>query len=144
MRQHPEARAWFSQLRSASRRTAAGTFQRRFLEIGTELARPGSPIQLIPLIVATDRFGRAPVVLRSYPRASVIRDRLCRAPASSLRLKLIIKKRSLRDQNDVILLLIVLSTRDRWIFLNPATVRTSSPDCSSDLTSIGLGFPFSR
>jgi hypothetical protein len=143
MRQHPEARAWFSQLRSASRRTAAGTFQRRFLEIGTELARPGSPIQLIPLIVATDRFGRAPVP-SLVPKSIGDKRPTLQGPASSLRLKLIIKKRSLREQNDVILLLIVLSTRDRWIFLNPATVRTSSPDCSSDLTSIGLGFPFSR
>ena len=53
------------------------------------------------------------LLLRSYPGSWVMRDRLFPGPAFPLRFKLIIKKRSLREQGDVVILRIVLSMRDR-------------------------------
>ena len=87
-----------SGVRTASRRTVAGTFRRCFSEICTELSRWTSPMQLVPYFAPpTRRWGssmqlphfRLPpalaglrLLLRSYPRSSATRNRRPQAPHS--------------------------------------------------------------
>ena len=78
-------------------------------------------MQLVPLFMATARVGRPPVAPSLLPWIIGDERPIFPGPVFSLRFELIIKKRSLREGDDVVLLLIVLSTRDRWIFLEAAT-----------------------
>jgi hypothetical protein len=104
----------------------AGTFRSSFSEICTELSRLASPMQLVPyfapptrplgLIDATPAFsaparvGRPPVAPSLLPKITSDERPDLLGPAFSLRFKLIIKKRSLREQHPLVLLHIVLST----------------------------------
>ena len=97
-------------LRSASRRTEAGTFRRGFSEICTALTRWGSPMQLVPyfappprplgLVGATPAFpalarvGRPPVAPSLLPKVISDKKPISSGPAFSLRFRLVIKKRS--------------------------------------------------
>jgi hypothetical protein len=98
-------------LRSASRRTEAGTFRRGFSEICTVLSRWASPMQLVPyfapptrplgFICATPAFsalarvGRPPVAPSLLPEVISDKKPISSGPAFSLRFKLVIRKRSL-------------------------------------------------
>jgi hypothetical protein len=100
-----------SGVRTASRRTVAGTFRRGFSEICTELSRWASPVQLVPysappprplgLVGATPAFpalarvGRPPVAPSLLPKVISDKKPISSGPAFSLRLRLVIKKRSL-------------------------------------------------
>ena len=92
-------------LRSASRRTEAGTFRRGFSEICTALTRWGSPMQLVPysapptrplgFIRATPAFsaparvGRPPVAASLLPEISGNETPSFSGPAFPLRFKLV-------------------------------------------------------
>ena len=100
-----------SGVRTASRRTVAGTFRRCFSEICTELSRWASPMQLVPyfappprplgLVGATPAFpalarvGRPPVAPSLLPKVISDKKPTSSGPAFSLRFKLVIRKRSL-------------------------------------------------
>ena len=66
-------------------------------------------IDATPAFSATARVGRPPVAPSLLPKITSDERLDFLGPAFSLRFKLIIKKRSLRERNDVIVLLIVLS-----------------------------------
>ena len=120
-----------SGVRTASRRTVAGTFRRGFSEICTALTRWGSPMQLVPysappprplgLIGATPAFsaparvGGPPVASSLLPKVIGDKKLISSGPAFPLRFRLVIKKRSLRERIDVGVLLMVLSTVFREI-----------------------------
>src|SRR5262249_55085406 len=100
-----------SGVRTASRRTVAGTFRRGFSEICTELSRWASPVQLVPysappprplgLVGATPAFsalarvGRPPVAPSLLPEVISDKKPISSGPAFSLRFRLVIRKRSL-------------------------------------------------